>query len=112
MRVFQISDSEPGIHNRCEYIFIRAGLADSNDADSYRRPNERPNRLLKLISGCSKRSRCEAREISTSGGVFTDTLERGDRAQPFDRAQDKLRRWAFFNSLLTLALYGGNPCHC
>jgi len=46
-----------------------------------------------------------------SGGVFTDTLERGDRAQPFDRVQDKLRRWAFFNSLLTLALYGGNPCH-
>ena len=47
-----------------------------------------------------------------SGGVFTDTLEQGDRAQPFDRAQDKLRRWAFFNSLLTLALYGGYPCHC
>src|SRR5205823_11283400 len=34
-----------------------------------------------LIPGCSKRSRCEAREKSTSGGVFTDTLERGDRAQ-------------------------------
>jgi len=31
-----------------------------------------------LITGCSKRSRCEAREESTSGGVFTDTLERGD----------------------------------
>jgi len=30
MRVFQISDSEPGVHNRCEYIFIRAVLADSN----------------------------------------------------------------------------------
>ena len=33
-----------------------------------------------LIPGCSKRSRCEAREKSTSGGVFTDTLERGDRS--------------------------------
>jgi len=44
-----------------------------------------------LIPGCSKRSRCEAREKSTSGGVFTDTLERGDRAQR--------SRWAFFNSL-------------
>ena len=39
-----------------------------------------------------KKSRCEAREKSTSGGVFTDTLKRGDRAQR--------SRWAFFNSLL------------
>jgi len=44
------------------------------------------------IPGCSKRSRCKAREKSTSAGVFTDTLERGDRAQR--------SRWAFFNSLL------------
>lgn len=51
------------------------------------------DRLSKnLVSGCSKRSRCEAREKSTSEGVFTDTLERGDRAQR--------SRWAFFNSLL------------
>jgi len=50
--------------------------------------------LKNLISGCSKRSRCEAREKSTSGGVFTDTLERGDRAQR--------SRWAFFNSLLAV----------
>jgi hypothetical protein len=47
-----------------------------------------------------------------SGGVFTDTLERGDRAQPFDRAQDKFRSAIFFNRLLTLAIYGGYPCHC
>src|SRR5688572_16552959 len=50
-----------------------------------------------LIPGCSKRSSCEAREKSTSEGVFTDTLERGDRAQR--------SRWAFFNSLLTFLLY-------
>src|SRR5438874_10926556 len=57
-------------------------------------PRSDLSRLLKtLIPGCSKRSRCEAREKSTSGGVFTDTLERGDRAQR--------SRWAFFNSLLT-----------
>src|ERR1043165_5128892 len=58
------------------------------------------SRLLKtLIPGCSKRSRCEARAKSTSGGVLTDTLERGDRAQR--------SRWAFFNSLLDLVLAGG-----
>ena len=45
------------------------------------------------ISGCSKRSRCEAREKSASGSVFADTLERGDRAER--------SRWAFFNGLLT-----------
>src|SRR5688572_26772174 len=49
---------------------------------------------MQLIPGCSKRSRYEAREKSTSGGVFTDTLERGDRAQR--------SRWAFFNSLLAI----------
>jgi hypothetical protein len=49
---------------------------------------------MQLIPGCSKRSRCEAREKSTSGGAFTDTLERGDRAQR--------SRWAFFNSLLAI----------
>jgi len=26
--------------------------------------------------------------------------------------QAQRNRWVFFNSLLTLALYGGNPCHC
>jgi hypothetical protein len=41
-----------------------------------------------------KRSSCEAREKSTSGGVFTDTLERGDRAQR--------KQVGFFNSLFTL----------
>ena len=37
--------------------------------------------LKNLISGCSKKSRCEAREKSMSGSVLTDTLERGDLAQ-------------------------------
>src|SRR6059036_2655941 len=50
--------------------------------------------------GCSKRSRCEAREKSTSVGVFTDTLERGDRAQR--------SRWAFFNGCL-LSTFGCSP---
>ena len=44
------------------------------------------------------------RETDEHEHVFTDTLERGDRAQR--------SRWAFFNSLLALALYGGDPCHC
>ena len=30
--------------------------------------------MMQLITGYSKRSRCEAREKSTSRGVFTDTL--------------------------------------
>jgi hypothetical protein len=54
---------------------------------------------MQLIPGCSKRSRCEAREKSTSGGVFTDTLKRGDRAQR--------SRWAFFNSLLAILFFLG-----
>jgi hypothetical protein len=43
-----------------------------------------------------KKARCKAREKSTSGGVFTHTLERGDRAQR--------SRWPFstaWTSLLT-----------
>src|SRR5262249_2107397 len=52
---------------------------------------------MQLIPGWSKRFRCEAREKSTSEGVFTDTLKRGDRAQR--------SRWAFFNSLLLAILY-------
>src|SRR5918992_5533265 len=54
---------------------------------------------MELIPGCSKRSRGEAREKSTSGGVFTDTLERGGRAQR--------SRWAFFNSLLAIVCFLG-----
>src|SRR5215510_411177 len=52
---------------------------------------------MQLIPGWSKRFRCEAREKSTSEGVFTDTLKRGDRAQR--------SRWAFFNNLLLAILY-------
>jgi TPR repeat protein len=59
---------------------------------------------MKLITGSSKRSRCEAREKSIlrprSGQarcVFTDTSKRGRQAQR--------RRWAFFNSLLLAVLY-------
>jgi len=52
---------------------------------------------MQLITGCSKKSRCEAREKSMSRGVFTDTFKRGHRAQR--------SRWAFFNSLLLAVLY-------
>ena len=52
---------------------------------------------MQLIPGWSKRFRCEAREKSTSEGVFTDTLKRCDRAQR--------GRWAFFSSLLLATLY-------
>jgi len=54
---------------------------------------------MQLIPGCSKWSRCEAREKSTSGGVFTNTLERGDGAQR--------SRWAFFKSLLVILCFLG-----
>jgi hypothetical protein len=52
---------------------------------------------MQVIPGWSKRFTCEAREKSTSEGVFTDTLKRGDRAQR--------SRWAFFSSLLLAILY-------
>src|SRR5262245_23346172 len=51
---------------------------------------------MQPIAGCSKRPRREAREKSTSGGVFIHPLERGDRAQR--------SKFAFVNSLRLLTI--------
>ena len=71
---------------------------------------------MQLIPGCSKRFRCETRmdvivsvkrdreDRTSTTTLHEHEFKRGDRAQR--------SRWAFFNSLLALALYGGTPCHC
>jgi TPR repeat protein len=68
---------------------------------------------MQLIPGWSKRFRCEAREKSTSEGVYIQVSCFGFRVPGWGgnsrlgtrNSKPRKRRWAFFNSLLLAILY-------
>jgi hypothetical protein len=54
-----------------------------------------------------KKVQCEARKDKDESG----RMKTENSAFSFHKSS-VLMRWAFFTSLLTLALYGGTPCQC